>query len=81
VVEQSCIEQVFELLLRLEQELQFDLVDLHLPFVVELVAVELNVAVELVLLGDLVEVLVEAGIDVFCFVPDNNGHDWIQQAD
>jgi len=54
---------------------------LDLPFAVELVAVELIIAVELVFLGDLVEVLVEAGVDVFCFVPDDGGHDWIQQAD
>jgi hypothetical protein len=65
--------------MRLEQELQelqVELVDLDLPFAVELV-----VAAELVLLGDVVEVLVEAGIDVFHFVPHNGGHDWIQQAD
>jgi len=78
---------VFRLLARLEQELQelqqgvlVD-VDLHLPFVVEMVAAELVVAVEQILLGDLVEVLVEAGVDVFHFVPDNDGYDWIQRAD
>jgi len=54
---------------------------LHLPFVVEMVAAELVVAVEQSLLGDLVEVLVEAGADVFHFVPDNDGYDWIQRAD
>jgi hypothetical protein len=46
-----------------------------------MVAVELGFAVEQILLGDLVEELVEAGIDVFRFVPSNGGYDWIQWAD
>ena len=78
---------MFRLLARLEQELQelqqgvLVVVDLHLPFVVEMVVAELVVAIEQIFLGDLVEVLIEAGVDVFRFVPDNGGYDWIQRAD